>query len=119
MGTFRVGFSISSLQAAGPSVELKGLVDTGATFPFIPEQILHSLGIPPKGEKTFTLADGSQQKLSVGEARLTFNGTSAPCLVVFAPQNAEPLFGALALESLGLEVDPVNRRLKPATLYLA
>jgi predicted aspartyl protease len=65
------------------------------------------------------LADGAKKSLPVGEARLTYNGVSAPCLVVFAPEEAEPLFGALALESLGLEADPVNRRLKPATLYLA
>jgi clan AA aspartic protease len=119
MGTFRVRFKVSSLPAPDTAVEVMGLVDTGATFPFIPEQVLHSLGIQPSGEKTFLLADGSRKQLPIGEARLSYDGTSAPCLVVFAPQTAEPLFGALALESLGLEVDPVNRRLKPATLYLA
>ena len=81
--------------------------------------ILQNLGVQPKQEKIFTLADGSQKKLPMGEARSAYNGLSAPCLVVFAPNEAEVLFGALALESLGREVDPVNRRLKPATLYPA
>jgi len=57
--------------------------------------------------------------LPVGEARFYYEGKSAPCLVVFAPEGTQPLFGVLALESLGLEVDPVNQRLKPATLFLA
>jgi len=119
VGTFRVHFRVSPLSEKGPSVELEGLVDTEATFPFIPADVLQNLGIQPKQEKLFTLADGSQKKLPIGEARLAYDGLSAPCLVVFAPKEAEALFGALALESLGLEVDPVNRRLKPATLYLA
>lgn len=112
-------FGLSNLSGSKQSVGWDGLVDRGATFPLIPETVLLSLGMRPKGKKIFTLADGSQKKLPVGETRLTYNGIPAPCLVVFAPQGAEPLGGALALESLGLEVDPVNRRLKPATPYLA
>lgn len=119
MGTFRVRFAISNLFQAHRQIELDGLVDTGASYPFIPEPILRSLGIEPTGERIFTLADGTKKQLPIGRAELGYNGATAPCLVVFAPKDTKPLFGALALESLGLEVDPVNKRLKPATLYLA
>ena len=33
--------------------------------------------------------------------------------VVFAPEGAAPLLGAVALEIFGLAADPVNRRLIP------
>lgn len=119
MGYFRVRFGISSLGVGAEAIELEGLVDTGAAYPFIPENVLRSLDVKPIREETFTLADGSQMRLAVGEARFYYQSKSAPCLVVFAPKGTEPLFGVLALESLGLEVDPVNQRLKPATLFLA
>jgi len=119
VGTFRVKFGISNISDPSKRSEVAGLVDTGAAYPFIPESILRSMGIEPNGERTFLLADGSSKVLPVGKADLAFNGVTAPCLVVFGPAGSEPLFGALALESLGLEVDPVNQRLKPATLYLA
>ena len=119
VGTFRVSFFVSNITQPDKRVSLEGLVDTGATYPFIPEDTLQRLNIQPQSHKKFTFADGSQKEMSIGEARISLNGASAPCLVVFAPPKTEPLFGALALESLGLEVDPVNRRLKPATLYLA
>ena len=32
--------------------------------------------------------------------------------VVFGEENAEPLLGLTALESVGIEVDPLNQRLK-------
>ena len=112
-------FAISSLAEPGRSAELDGLVDTGASYPFVPESLLRSIGVVPTAEKEFLLADGTRKTFQLGEIRVSFNGSSAPCLAVFAPDNTEPLFGALALEILGLEVDPVNRRLKPATLFLA
>ena len=102
----------------GKTAEVQGVVDTGAAFPFIPESLLRSLGIEQTGQRTFVLADGSKRQYGVGEAKIAYDGYSAPCIVVFSPERSQPLFGALALESLGLEVDPVNQVLKPATLYL-
>jgi len=32
--------------------------------------------------------------------------------VIFAPDDAEPLLGMTALESVGIEIDPRNQRLK-------
>ncbi len=118
MGTFRVKFEISAFLQPEKRLEVEGVVDTGAAYPFIPASLLKSLGIEPTAERTFVLADGSQKKFSVGEAEFSYNGQSGPAIVVFAPEKTEPLFGAHALESLGLEVDPVNQRLKPATLFL-
>ena len=119
MGLFSVRFRVSSLDDSARSAEIDGLVDTGACYPFIPGSTLERLGIAPTGAKVFTFADGSRKELPIGEVRFSYGGSSAPCLVVFGPAGSEPLFGALALESLGLEVDPVNQCLRPARLFLA
>jgi predicted aspartyl protease len=39
-------------------------------------------------------------------------GEVAGGLVLFGKDNAEPLLGVTALESVGIEVDPNNQRLK-------
>lgn len=119
MCVFQVRFRISHALDVERHIDLDGVVDTGAALPLIPCDVLRSLGIEPKHERTFLLADGSRRRLGIGEARLAYGNDEAPCLVAFAPRRTQPLFGALALESLGLEVDPVNKRLKRTKLYLA
>lgn len=57
--------------------------------------------------------------MGIGEAKLSYGKYEAICQVVFAPRGTQPLFGALALENLRLDVDPLNRRLKRTKLYLA
>jgi len=60
MGYFQSKFGISSLGAREPALQLDGLVDTGAAYPFIPEDILRSLDVKPVREESFILADGSR-----------------------------------------------------------
>ena len=119
MGCFKVSFGVGPVGREKPPIQVEGLLDTGAAFPFIPGDVLGALGIVPSGRRGFELADGSKRTFPVGEARFYYGKLSAPCLVAFAPKGAEPLLGALALESLALEVDPVNRRLRPVRVFFA
>jgi predicted aspartyl protease len=48
----------------------------------------------------------------VGLARIDFMGEMSGGVVLFGNDNAEPLLGVTALESVGIEVDPNNQRLK-------
>lgn len=119
MGIFQVRFRISPTDGSGRYADLEGVVDTGAALPLIPRDILQSLGIKPKEEQTFILADGSRRRMGIGEVKLSYGKYEAICPVAFAPRGTQPLFGALALENLRLDVDPLNRRLKRTKLYLA
>ena len=51
----------------------------------------------------------------LGEARLSIDGLegSLTCPIIFAPPGSLLLLGATALETFGVDVDPVARRLKP------
>jgi len=88
------------------------LVDTGATDCLVPRKHLEAIGLKPEGARTYELADGSELRLDITVARVEFMGDVVGATVIYAPDDAEPLLGVTALESVGIEVDPVNQRLK-------
>lgn len=88
------------------------LVDTGATDSLVPRQHLEAIGIEPDGPRRYELADGTPIEMEVGVARLEFLGDFVGGTVLFGDPGAEPLLGLTALESMGVEVDPLNQRLK-------
>ena len=60
----------------------------------------------------YELADGSDLSLDVTVAKIEFMGEFVGGTVIFGRDDAEPLLGVTALASVGIEVDPVNQRLK-------
>jgi len=94
------------------------LVDTGAYFSVVPGDILISAGIKPRRRQVFTLANGKRITRQVGYAVYKVNGYEGVSEVVFGKKSDKPLLGVITLESLGLEVDPRGKKLKPAELLL-
>src|SRR5688572_5846315 len=88
------------------------LVDTGAIDCLAPGNRLREIGIEPKSKRTYELADGSELVLEIGVAQVEFMGEVVGATVIFGPDDVEPLLGMTALESVGIEVDPRNQRLK-------
>ncbi len=88
------------------------LVDTGALDCLVPANRLREIGIEPEGERTYELADGSKMAFPIGAARFEFMGEFVPANVIFGADDVEPILGMIALESVGIEVDPRNQRLK-------
>ena len=88
------------------------LVDTGATDSMVPRNQLESIGLVPKGQRVYEMADGNELRFDITGADLEFMGDYVANTIVMGPDNAEPLLGVTALESVGIEVDPVNQTLK-------
>ena len=88
------------------------LVDTGATDSLVPRPHLEAIGLAPKGQRMYELADGSELVLDVPTADIEFMGEFVGGTVIFGDPDAEPLLGVTALESVGIEVDPLNQQLK-------
>ena len=88
------------------------LVDTGATDCLVPRQCLESIGLQSKGQRRYTLADGSEIRMDVTAAQVEFMGEFVGATIIFGDEDAEPLLGVTALESVGIEVDPRNQTLK-------
>ena len=87
-------------------------MDTGATDSLVPRRHLKSIGIVPRGKRIYELADGSETGLDVGGAEIEFMGDWTIGTGIFGDDNAEPILGVTALESVGVEVDPRSQRLK-------
>ena len=112
MGLTRVTVSLQSMESANGKYETEFLVDTGATDSLAPAGQLRKIGLTPVGTTVYELADGSLQEYPFGLARITFMGEVTAGRIIFGPENAEPLLGVTALESVGISVDPRTRTLK-------
>ena len=92
---------------------IEAVVDTGASYTVVPSSILTELGIRPHKRMGFRLADESRVEKDVGEAVIRVQGIQATSIVVFADEGGPILLGVVALETLGLAVDPLGQRLIP------
>ena len=88
------------------------LVDTGATGCLVPRQHLENIGLVPEGQRICSLADGNEITLDVTGAYVEFMEGFTAATIVMGDDDAEPLLGVTALESVGIEVDPVNQSLQ-------
>ncbi len=88
------------------------LVDTGAVDCLVPAKHLQEIGLEPKAKRTYELADGSEVKMDITVAEIEFMGDVVGSTVIFGADDAEPILGVTALESVGIEIDPRTQRLK-------
>lgn len=117
MGITQVTVAVSNPANREKRWEALFLVDTVAVDSMVPRSALVGLGIEPEAKRSYELADGSEIKMDIAIARLEFMGEVVGATVLFGPDDAEPILGVTALESVGIEVDPQSQRLKrlPAT----
>ena len=88
------------------------LVDTGAIDSLVPRERLEQIGLKPKGRRVYGFADGREAAMDITVAELEFMGEVIGSTVVFGKEGSEPLLGVTALESMGIEIDPVSQRLR-------
>ena len=117
MGTFTVSLGVAELQGQ-QFIELEALVDTGATYTSIPEDVLERIGVEVRETRPFEIADDRVVEYPVGYATMRVDDREVIALVVFGPPGTAPLFSATTLETAGLGVDPINQRLIPVTALL-
>ncbi len=60
----------------------------------------------------YELANGARQEYSFGLAEISFLGEITAGRIIFGPDEAEPLLGVTALESVGISVDPATQTLQ-------
>jgi len=118
MGTFQV--QIEVLPADGGHAAVRTvLVDTGASYLALPRTLLTSLGYRPLDTQRVVFATGEIAVWDVAEVKIRLQGRERTVLTFLAPEQSPGLLGAQALESFGLGVDPLGKRLVPVDAYLA
>jgi clan AA aspartic protease len=112
MGTTQVTVAVCNPADPNRRWEALFLVATGAIDCLVPANRLREIGIEPERERLYELADGTQITYPVGAARFEFMGELVSANVIFGADDVEPILAVVALESIGIEVDPRNQRLK-------
>ena len=88
------------------------LVDTGATDSLVPRDQLEAIGLNPKGQRTYELADGKELRMDITTGDIEFMGEIVGGTIIMGDPGTEPILGVTALESVGIDVDPRNQTLK-------
>jgi len=99
------------------SAELEFLVDSGAIYTVVPEEVLKDLGIKPTSFEEFILANGEVIRKPIGNAYFEYKGKVRAAPVIFGDKDIY-LLGATTLDALGMLLDPIRRELRPLPMVL-
>ena len=88
------------------------LVDPGIMNCLAPRKNLAAIGLAPEGQRTYGRADGSETLMDFAVAQVEFMDGLTGVSIMMGEDDAEPLLGLTALESVGIAVDPETHTLK-------
>ena len=119
MDTFFVRASLASPQHPEQRLALDLLVDTGATWTMLPQEVVTQLGLSAPRKRAVTLASGERVTYAAGQVAIQLNGEDVITVFLAGPPGSLALLGAVALEEFGLAPDPVRKTLLPVAGLLA
>lgn len=96
--------------------ELELVVDTDATLPKLPGDLLQELRIARQFSVPAVTSDNRTVTRAVGQAWVSIDGRGGIVPVAFGDRGEPVLLGATTLEILGFTVDPVEQKLVPRPL---
>jgi len=92
------------------TVTVTAVVDTGAMYMVINEELSQKLGLRVNGETTANIANGQRIKCKLIDAiRVQWKNRHTVVPAIIIPGSKKVLFGAIALEGMDLMVNPVNQ----------
>jgi predicted aspartyl protease len=110
MGTFNTSVEVGD--KAGQRWEsVEALVDTGASYTWVPSDVLQRLGVVPEFQFEFETDDGRVIERDAAETSARLNGDRRTTVVVFGDERSRALLGAYTMEGFSVAPDPVNQRL--------
>jgi predicted aspartyl protease len=118
MGYVHVHATIANSTNHDLKMEREFIVDKGAIYTVISRKVAEAVKLKELGKRRFRTGSGIVE-LPVAEAYLTVGDEGITTLVAIAHDEDTPLLlGVTTLELLGLQVDPVNGKLKPLELLI-
>jgi clan AA aspartic protease len=101
----------------GGCVQVKALVDAGATYTVIPAKVARELGLESLGYVDVKTACGVE-RLWESEAKVRMFGRERTSPVLVSEKVDFPLVGVVTLEILRLRVDPTTGKAEELPLFL-
>ena len=98
--------------------EVDFLIDSGASYTLLPEEVWRDLHLKPKREVEIILADGSRIKRKVSECHIELPQGEGFTPVILGEGDDEAVIGVVTLEILGLLFNPLKRTLQPMKMFL-
>jgi len=95
------------------TVEVQGLVDTGATYLCLPPSAIAQLGLPFSHWRNVKTANGAVDRRIFKAADVTLLGRNEEMSVMENDEQTPPLIGYVVLEVLDFVVDPRSQKLIP------
>jgi len=117
MGTFLIEPTFRSPHNRERDQVVSVLVDTGATWTTLPQEIVDALGCTPLSSRRIRFADGREETWPLTIVLVTLEGQELPTICLIGPLGGPAVLGAVTLEEFALSVDPVARRLVPVAGY--
>ena len=118
MATFKVKVKVWNPETPNRSAELEAWADTGAAYSWISRDRLDPLGVKRVRRLQFQTIEGNTVERDLAAVFLSADGFTGGDNVVLAEPGDLEVLGAHSLESLGLAVDPVHKKLIPLVVAL-
>jgi len=112
MGTFYWPIALGDPQGQRFE-ELQALVDTGATWTWVPREVLERLGHHPTLKRQLRTADDRMIERDATIVLIRLEAETIPNICIFGDVGSELLLGVTTMEAFSVAPDPVNRRLVP------
>jgi predicted aspartyl protease len=114
MGIFTAKLRIWNPASSSSTEEIDAMVDTGASYSWILRTRLEHLDVHPVRRMQFRTIEGKTIERDLVPVFVAADGFTGGDNVVMAEPGDMGVIGAHTLESLGLTVDPVGKKLVPA-----
>ena len=118
MATFKVKVKVWNPAQPERSADLDAWADTGAAYSWISMARLDPLGVQRVRRLQFQTIEGHTVERDLAAVFLSADGFTGGDNVVVAESGDLEVLGAHSLESLGLAVDPVHKKLVPLVVAL-
>jgi predicted aspartyl protease len=118
MSTFTVKLRVWNPADPGRFAELEAWADTGAAYSWIARSRLDPMGVQKVRRLQFRTIEGHTIERDLAAVFLSADGYTGGDNVVLAESGDLEVLGAHSLESLGLAVDPVHKKLIPLVVAL-
>ena len=94
------------------------LIDSGAKYTLLPNEVWRRLGLRPKWTMRFQMADGSTIERAISECHVALPERDGHTPVILGESGDVALLGVVTLEQFGLVFYPFDRSLRRETMTM-